>query len=210
MEDHTPPDMLTSSAEHEAASAHAETALGRNQPLTIDLEIHGIIIDGEIVAFDEVKASPGTYALLLHVKQAVTLSIGRLGPVQLQTGHYIYVGSALGPGGVLGRVKRHLRPPSKKRAHWHIDALTPHGMILEVWWSEGTERNECAWARILTSSGSLFTPGFGASDCRCTGHLIWLGDMRGVAQGWRALKNKTPYLQRARVDYEPNERYHTK
>lgn len=126
----------------------------------------------------------GTYALLVHIRSATAVQVGRLGTVHLQPGYYIYVGSALGPGGLPSRVHRHLRPNKEKRPHWHIDALTALGVIEEVWWVESGTRQECALASVLTKVGKLAVAGFGASDCRCPGHLVWLDDAEGVVQGW--------------------------
>lgn len=133
-------------------------------------------------------ALPGTYALLIQLKSPHTIPVGRLGEVELQGGVYAYAGSARGPGGLAGRIRRHLQPREAKRAHWHIDALLAVGELLEVWWSEGAERRECQWAEALATAGRLVLPGFGASDCRCRGHLVDLVDSRRKRRAWRALQ----------------------
>jgi len=67
-------------------------------------------------------ARPGTYALLLYSASDAEIRVGRLGHMRLQSGFYVYVGSALGPGGVRARVRHHLL--DSPRPHWHIDYLT--------------------------------------------------------------------------------------
>jgi Uri superfamily endonuclease len=48
-----------------------------------------------------VQSRPGTYALLLLSATDQLICVGRLGNLRLQPGYYVYVGSALGWGGVL-------------------------------------------------------------------------------------------------------------
>ena len=43
---------------------------------------------------------PGTYALILLCASNARIQIGRLGKMHLQTGYYVYLGSAFGPGGL--------------------------------------------------------------------------------------------------------------
>jgi len=158
------------------------------------------------VLFSKDSKPRGTYALLVHLRSATALQVGRLGTVHLWPGYYVYVGSALGSGGLSGRVNRHLRPKEEKRLHWHIDALTALGRIEEVWWVESGRRQECAWASVLTKAGKLAAAGFGASDCHCPGHLVWLGDAEGVSQGWCLLRKLADApLQRVRIEGTPTE-----
>ncbi|MCP3952032.1 MAG: GIY-YIG nuclease family protein, partial [Desulfobacterales bacterium] len=63
----------------------------------------------------------GTYALVMRLARPRTIPVGRLGPVIFKPGHYVYTGSALGPGGLAARIGRHLKP--SKKFHWHIDYL---------------------------------------------------------------------------------------
>jgi len=116
----------------------------------------------------------GTYALCFRLEQPLPLEVGRLGRVILPAGWLVYVGSALGPGGLRARVRRHLAPT--KRPHWHIDALTllhPPDYWLTL--ADG-QPHECDWAKALAGHpwASIPAPGFGSSDCRqsCPAHLI--------------------------------------
>lgn len=114
----------------------------------------------------------GTYALVIQLEDIKTLPVGRLGEFSLSSGLYVYVGSALGPGGLRARVARHLR--TEKRPHWHIDTLTAIAPIVGVWWTVSHIRMECEWARALASLPGVIIPiaRFGSSDCGCPGHLL--------------------------------------
>lgn len=114
--------------------------------------------------------------------------IGALGAVQIPAGWHIYVGSALGAGGIAGRVRRHLRPTEEKKIHWHIDTITRFSLINEVWFHPLPMRLECAWARTLAGLGEVAPPGFGASDCRCPGHLVYLPDEQALPECRSALE----------------------
>ncbi|MGC9780719.1 MAG: DUF123 domain-containing protein [Candidatus Heimdallarchaeota archaeon] len=59
----------------------------------------------------------GTYLLFLQVKEDVTVEIGSLGKQTFPKSNYIYVGLALGPGGLEKRLYRHKR---KKRNFFGI------------------------------------------------------------------------------------------
>jgi Uri superfamily endonuclease len=128
---------------------------------------------------------PGTYVLILYLTSSTTIQIGRLGGFQFPVGWYAYVGSGCGPGGLAGRISRHLR--SAKPLHWHIDYLRPHTKPVKVWYATGVRDQECRWAEALCHlPGALIpAPGFGASDCRCAGHLI----------GFSALPSKAVFSQ---------------
>lgn len=122
------------------------------------------------------KADPGTYALIFEFRQTATVEVGRLGPVALQPGYYIYVGSALGPGGVKARVERHWR--TEKRAHWHIDFVADQLIPIEAWYVHGPSRDEHRWAAHFSSQSEVSAvQGFGASDCRCGSHFFRLNDL---------------------------------
>ena len=124
----------------------------------------------------ELPPTPGAYTLLLRLDTPTTIRAGRLGAITLAAGHYVYTGSARGPGGLRARVGRHLRDDKKR--HWHIDALTAVAPIVEVWHLETTARLECAWAAALRELPGVTVParGFGASDCACDSHLLRVPD----------------------------------
>ena len=118
------------------------------------------------------KPLPGTYALLLRSDRRAKVRIGRWGRLDIGPGHYIYVGSALGPGGVRARVSRHCR--GVKSRHWHIDYLRAFAKPVAVCCSYDPARLEHRWAKILETMADMAPIlGFGCSDCRCTSHLFF-------------------------------------
>lgn len=128
----------------------------------------------------EDRKPTGSYILTVSIPHDVDLNVGALGPISLDAGTYAYAGSALGPGGIPARVQRHLRSEALKRKHWHIDEIMEIGQIEEIWWIEGSERQECDLAARLRRVGELAVASFGSSDCRCPGHLIRLHQPSGV------------------------------
>lgn len=117
----------------------------------------------------------GTYILVLNLESAEPIQIGRLGQFLFPAGWYLYVGSAMGPGGFAARVTRHQRRiGADKRAHWHIDYLREKAGWGDTWVRASAERVECAWAVKLQSlpGAQVVVPGFGASDCSCRSHLV--------------------------------------
>ena len=123
------------------------------------------------------RPRPGTYALVLRAAQQKNVQVGRLGKLAMQPGFYVYVGSALGPGGLKARVGRHLRPAI--RSHWHIDYLRRETEWVAIWYAYDTVRRECAWADAFSNLRGSDIPlfGFGSSDCRCPAHLCFFDRM---------------------------------
>ncbi|MBW2289032.1 MAG: GIY-YIG nuclease family protein [Deltaproteobacteria bacterium] len=116
---------------------------------------------------------PGTYALLLELPAVSSLRVGRLGPMTFEAPVYLYSGSAFGPGGLAARLTHHLRTSPKP--HWHIDYLRSIASVSRVWTTADPRRLECAWSAAARSlRGAREVAGFGASDCRCTSHLVEL------------------------------------
>jgi len=136
----------------------------------------------------------GTYALFFRLSSPLEVQAGRLGRVQLPAGWVIYVGSALGAGGLRARLRRHLA--ADKRVHWHIDALSSRERP-ELWLALADgRRHECDWAQRLAAhpAATIPAPGFGSSDCKrgCRAHLIALpGEIEaGAITAW--LRQETP------------------
>ena len=120
------------------------------------------------------RSAPGIYALVLRLDSTSTTQIGSLGHFSFLPGDYLYFGSARGPGGVHSRVSRHLRGPSGKRRHWHIDWFREIAHPIALIWTHNDRQRECEWATALNPLGSREPAQFGASDCRCAGHLLRL------------------------------------
>lgn len=126
-------------------------------------------------------SAPGLYAFALRLPEHSEITVGALGTHTFPAGHYVYVGSAWGAGGLAARVGRHLRGESKR--HWHIDYLRAKAEPVAIWWAENV-RDECAWATgLLAHPGmSVVVPRFGASDCDCAAHLAHIQALRLPAE----------------------------
>lgn len=113
----------------------------------------------------------GIYCLVFK-NPACAVRVGALGPLTFTRGWHIYVGSALGSGG-LARLARHvsLSNEKDKRPKWHIDYLSCSDHF-DLWYTIHAltaDRLECRLAETL---GAPFVVAFGCSDCRCPSHLI--------------------------------------
>lgn len=116
---------------------------------------------------------PGSYVLILFLKQHKSITVGKLGKISFPAGYYAYVGSAFGPGGLAARLRHHLF--SNARPHWHIDYLRCHARTEEIWTTEFDQPLEHPWASMLerlNNSDHTFR-GFGCSDCKCPSHLFY-------------------------------------
>lgn len=124
---------------------------------------------------EEVPDDHGTYILLCCVDQMRRLEIGRMGVFDIVPGHYAYVGSACGAGGLRARLQHHL--DSIASPHWHIDYLLQFARPTEVWFAVSDRRMEQDWAELLEHSHKLRAPipRFGSSDYRRsrTAHLFY-------------------------------------
>lgn len=133
--------------------------------------------------------TPGVYLLLLSLPAGVEAQIGRLRRIDFGPGLYAYAGSALGPGGLAARLKRHASGAG--RCHWHIDYLLPHAHLLGALAREHPQRLECTWAAWAGARAQACISGFGSSDCACPGHLFFfvpaIGETRLIEQAKREL-----------------------
>ncbi len=113
----------------------------------------------------------GIYCLVFE-NPACTVRVGALGPTGFRGGWHIYVGSALGSGG-LARLGRHiaLARDRNKRPKWHVDCLLldDHFSLRYAVYAPTLERLEC---RLAWKLGGPGVPSFGCSDCRCLSHLL--------------------------------------
>ncbi len=139
---------------------------------------------------DGLPSLPGTYVLVLRCSERAEIVVGKLlGVLAVQPGFYLYVGSALGPGGLAARVGRHCR--REKTLRWHIDYLRVVAQIEEVWYATGKIHRECRWASALRELPGASVPlaGFGASDCGCPSHLLFFTLPPSVADFRKKLRN---------------------
>ncbi len=122
---------------------------------------------------DKLPPGPGTYILILRLENDQVIQIGKLGRFRFPTGYYAYVGSALGPGGLAGRLKHHLHPGRKP--HWHLDYFRKKAVLVEILVREDNRTLEHKWASALGKLDGAMVPaaGFGSSDCKCMTHLYY-------------------------------------
>ena len=117
----------------------------------------------------------GVYCLGFR-NPACTARVGALGEIRFRKGWHVYVGSALGPGG-LARLQRHLRLAQSrdKRPKWHVDYLSvsPEFRLRFAVSAATDEPLECTIAQIIAFHGGEGIPGFGCSDCSCPSHLFY-------------------------------------
>lgn len=138
----------------------------------------------------------GTYILIIELNDEGKIVVGSLGEITFGRGIYAYVGSAMGPGGIVGRVLRHLRRSKKK--FWHIDYLLDRARIIMIIVLKSEERLECKIAEEMRRHRMEYIPRFGSSDCRCPSHLFKL---RSIDNLLLLLKN----LDIGYVEYNPEE-----
>lgn len=109
------------------------------------------------------------YAVFLTLNEDAAIEIGAKGLYHFAKGNYIYIGSA--KKNILSRVERHYKIDKPKR--WHIDYLRPYCSITKIQ-SYDYPDGECSLAAKLAAQGEVWLKQFGASDCKCNGHLIRL------------------------------------
>ncbi len=111
----------------------------------------------------------GVYIAVFQLPKLCQIRVGRLGQFRLKRGFYLYVGSA--QKNLSARLERHGK--KKKPMRWHIDYLSSKSEMLGALEISGPRQRECELARELAGMFELAAPGFGASDCRCGGHLFY-------------------------------------
>ncbi len=115
----------------------------------------------------------GTYLIQLHSQKKQTIASGKFAGVAIEQGYYLYIGSALGPGGIKSRVGRHLK--KDKPLKWHIDHLRQITRVSLICLTYQPQRLEDDWVGKLAENRNLSTPikGFGATDTRHHSHLFY-------------------------------------
>ena len=115
----------------------------------------------------------GIYIAILHLSKTGKITVGKLGTFNFRKGFYLYVGSA--QRNLSARLERHGR--KKKPLRWHIDYLSAKAKMLGAITIAGPRDLECQLAKKLSNMFEPTIPGFGASDCRCGGHLFYVKDL---------------------------------
>ena len=128
-------------------------------------------IDIPWTTLDREARDGGSYLVLLKVHERKTISIGKLGPISFEAGHYIYIGSAM--KGLSKRIERHRR--LRKRLFWHIDYLRGVAEFHVALPVRSSDNLECEIAKKIRAFAEWEVPGFGASDCACSSHLFGNG-----------------------------------
>ncbi len=114
----------------------------------------------------------GVYCLIFE-NQDCKFEVGEKGEFSFASGFHIYVGSALGSGG-LKRVKRHINFFGNKdiNPRWHVDylPLNPSFKLVSTVYAITSTRLECVLASRI---GGEYVSGFGCTDCTCNSHLFY-------------------------------------
>jgi sugar fermentation stimulation protein A len=116
----------------------------------------------------------GVYIAVFRLHQARRIPVGGLGRISFLAGFYFYAGSA--QRNLSARLERHGR--KRKLLRWHIDYLSAEAEMLGAITFAGPRRRECELAKELAGTYKRVVPGFGASDCRCGGHLFYGPEIR--------------------------------
>jgi Uri superfamily endonuclease len=129
---------------------------------------------------NDIFSEKGVYCLIFE-NRACKLEVGKKGEFSFYPGFHIYVGSALGSGG-LKRVQRHINLSRNRdrNPRWHVDYLhlSPAFKLVSAVYAFTSARLECALASRI---GRDSVSGFGCTDCACSSHLFY--------------RNKSPLLE---------------
>ena len=115
----------------------------------------------------------GLYIAVFYLSIEQCITIGQRGRHRFRSGTYFYVGSA--QLNLAARIERHAR--RQKPLRWHIDYLSTRARMIGAITVQGGREQECELAAELKQSYELAMPGFGASDCRCGGHLFYTSEV---------------------------------
>lgn len=118
---------------------------------------------------NERDSDGGVYIAVFFLAKARSVSVGKLGKFYFRPGIYFYAGSA--QRNLSARLERHGR--KSKPLRWHIDYLSVQAEMFGAIVVAGPRQRECELAKELAGLFESAAPGFGASDCRCGGHLFY-------------------------------------
>jgi sugar fermentation stimulation protein A len=144
-------------------------SVGWRKDLSLDGKIHSLTIPWNII--ENEAQDRGSYLLILKLREAKTITIGKMGDILFAPGYYIYVGSAM--ANLTARLERHRR--LRKKLHWHIDYLRQEADFETTFPIRSSLSLECAIAREMRKVADWTVSGFGASDCHCPTHLFGMG-----------------------------------
>lgn len=117
----------------------------------------------------------GLYQLLLYLPRNTAIVVGSKGLTMFAPGYYIYTGSA--KRNLHARLSRHIN--RRKKLRWHIDYLTVHTFCLGLRAYLEPIFSECELHQKTQNLLSACEPikGFGASDCKCYSHLLYVTEL---------------------------------
>jgi len=117
----------------------------------------------------------GLYVLVLRMEKGKKIKAGKLPETYFHPGCYLYVGRA--KRGLKKRIIRHLK--KDKKLFWHIDYFLLQAKIDEVWIKTESFAECRTVVQIKKVLGNSVFPqkNFGASDCRCPSHLLFLTEV---------------------------------
>ncbi len=126
----------------------------------------------------------GVYILWLRLARLEVVRVGRFGRFALYPGVYAYCGSA--QRHLAARLARHHR--AFKRFRWHVDYLRARCRHIGTMVFPLEKAGECWLAQGLVKHAQMQRPveKFGASDCRCAGHLAYAVSMQECQ--WEAVR----------------------
>jgi sugar fermentation stimulation protein A len=127
----------------------------------------------------------GLYLLVLRLKKGQKIKAGKLPEAYFNSGCYLYVGRA--KRGLKKRLNRHLR--KDKKLFWHIDYLLRKAEVVDIW-IKLNSYDECRIVRQIRKfieNSVVPQKKFGASDCRCPSHLLYLPDVDDLNILWKKL-----------------------
>ena len=134
------------------------------------------------------------YIAAVNLPTRERIEVGALGEYTFPAGDYAYVGRA--KRGFDARLARHRRLDDKT-IRWHFDYLRAAGRWIEA--RTPHAESECTLAdRLADRAGAeRFVDGFGASDCRCGGHLVrFEGEAQLPGELWRGDGVEGRFLER--------------
>jgi len=111
----------------------------------------------------------GVYIAVFRMPRTRWIRVGARGRFRFAAGVYLYVGTA--QRGLDARIERHGR--KDKPLRWHVDYLSAEAEMVGAVCVPAPRHRECEIARELAGRYVRCVPGFGASDCRCGGHLFY-------------------------------------
>jgi Uri superfamily endonuclease len=118
------------------------------------------------VLVNKIPGVKGYYILVIEVCRKTVISVRSGKRFMFEPGFYFYIGSAHGPGGLRGRLLRHLR--REKKRFWHIDyLLSSNNTCIKGFYILPTNTKTPDYESIISRKLlGIFKPihGFGCSD----------------------------------------------